>query len=211
MATVTFFSNYTEHVLVRRPHVESPIPGIMAGWQTMQTPIRYKFQPALNADGKLVGRLDVTEGQDKLQDHAGWLAAGQPSGVERDAADALRAHREFGRDLWELGHEPGTLYPRAQDLRKLITRASVALDEDALAEIIETELRSHNRRDLVSEAETALATVREAMVEMQAVQATQSVEPDANQPEPTNLPPTPYPGPKPAAKAKPKPKAAARA
>lgn len=201
MATTTFFSNYAEHVLVRRPHVEAPIPGVMAGWQTMQQPVRYKFQPALNDDGKLVGRLDVVDGQDKMRDHGGWLAAGQPNDVERDAAEALRAHREFGRDLWELGHEPGTLYPRAQDTRKLITRASVALDEDALTEIIETEQRSHNRRDLVSEAETALATVREAAAEIEAMRAEQA----AAETEATGDTVGPAP------KAKAKPKAAARA
>lgn len=203
--TITFFSNYSEHVLTRRPHVEIPIPGVMAGWQDAQRPLRIRFKPAVNEKGEVIGRADAIVGKDVIVDHSGWLAAGQEQGVERDEVDALRAHKEFGRDIWEFGHEPGTLYPRAQDLRKLITRASVALDEDALVEIIEKEQRSHNRRDLISEAETALATVREAIAEMQAAQAA-APEPEVPfQETSTEVHTTPAP------KAKAKPKAAARA
>lgn len=171
MATVTFFSNYTEHVLTRRPQIDVPLA--QGGWQTTQPPVRYRFSPAVNEKGELVGRLDVKVGQDKFKDHSGWLAAGQDQTVDRDAADAMRAYHAFGRDVWESGHAPGTLYPRAQDFRKELLRAVGGLNEERLVEMVSEERWSHARPDLVSEAETALATVREAVAEIAAQQAAQ--------------------------------------
>jgi hypothetical protein len=154
---------------------------MVGAWQTTQTPVRYRFQPAVNEKGELVGRLDVQVGQDKLVDHAGWLAVGAEAGIERDAAEALQVHKEFGSDFWMKDHEPGTLYPRPQDTRAAIRKASVALDVETLERMI-------------AEAQDALGLIQEmvdAQAEAQAKGETPAGEPAAKA----------KPGPKPKAAA----------
>lgn len=194
MATkeVTFVSKYTRLELLRRAKREVPVPDGSGGWITQQERVAYQFVPSLDREsGKLVGELKVREGQDKLSsDHSRWLQPGEEFGVERDAVAALLAHHSFGQDFWLLGHDPGTVYPRPQDWRANIRKASVRLDEEALVDMIAEEKRSHGRGDLLAEAEDALREVRQARAELEAEQAALDAA-------------------KPAAKAKPKAPAAA--
>ena len=189
--TVTIISKFTRHNVVRQPHVEKPLPtGV--GWTTAVPPIRYQFEEAPDGKGGLVGKLTLRAGQDKMVDGSGWLARDAEQGVERDAIEAFQAHREFGRDFWLEGFEPGALLPRPQDFRKDLMRAVGNLDEEKVVAMLAEERRTHGRGDLVIEADTALETIREALAEVAAAQAAQEAE-----------------AAKPAAKSKPKAPAAA--
>lgn len=170
MPEFTFISKYTKHQVLRRAQREVPVPDGSGGWVTSQQGIRYEFQPSLDREsGKLVGQLVVKAGQDVLDsDHGGTLRAGEEFGVKRDAPAFLQAHRAFGEDFWLQGHEPGTVYPRPADWRANVRKASVGLDEEALVEMINAERKSHSRVDLISEAEDALALVRQARAEIDA-------------------------------------------
>ena len=189
--TVTFFSNFSQHVLVRQPERQAPTPDGQ-GWITTKDPVRYKFQPSVDESGKLVGRLDVTVGQDPMTDLPGWLAHGEKYGETRDAPTALRAHVNFRRDFWEMP------VPAAQ-IRGTIRKASVALDNEGLAALIEQERSTFNRADLLAEAQDALALVEQTRAELQEQQA--EAEPDEFK-TPTVTPVEASPKPK--AKAKPK-------
>lgn len=166
--TVTFFSNFTQHQLVRQPRNDKPVPSGV-GWISDTKGVRYQFQPALDEAGEMVGRLDVKVGQDVLQDTLGWLAPGQDDELKRDAPEALRAHREFGRDFWQMPVP-------AASIRARIRQASVALNEEALVALLDEERGSSKRADLISEAEDALALIREALSEMAAQQAAAEAE-----------------------------------
>jgi hypothetical protein len=167
--TVTFFSNFTQHQLVRQPRNDKPVPtGV--GWINDTPGVRYQFMPAIDDSGKLVGRLDVRVGQDVMQDTSGWLAADQDQDIKRDAPDALRAHREYGGDFW-LMPVPAT------SVRSRIRQASVALSEEDLVALLAEERASTNpRADLLSEAEDALSLVREAVETLRASQEAQEAE-----------------------------------
>lgn len=158
--TITFFSMYTGYELVRQPKHDVPVPSGI-GWINSEPGVRYRFQPAIDESGKLVGRLDVTVGQDVLQDTMGWLAPDQDQDVKRDAPDALRAHREYGREFWAMK------VPSAS-VRAAIRKALANLDEEALVALIEQERAETPRADLVSEAEDALLLVREQMASLRA-------------------------------------------
>jgi hypothetical protein len=174
---VVFHSKFLRYELVRQPILQQPLA--TGGWQTVQKGVRYKFEPAPSQpgargrgeEGEWVGVLTVMPGQDKLVDSDGWLAPGQEQGVERDVVEALMAHREFGQDFWLLGHEPGTLYPRPEEFRRDMIKASVALDEDALLELVVAEEKSHARQDLLRDARVTLEQVRQARAELEAAQA----------------------------------------
>jgi hypothetical protein len=165
---VTFISKYTRHMLVRRPKMEVPLA--TGGWVPSQQRVAYQFEPSLDrASGTLVGQLTVREGQDVLDtDHAGTVAGGKDIGVKRDAVQFLRDHPAFGDEIWELGHEPGTVYPRPQDWRTNIRKATIKLDEQALVDMINEERRTHGRGDLIAEAEDALKDVRSERAEIEA-------------------------------------------
>lgn len=168
--TILFESKYTELILVRQHKRQTPIPD-GSGWHTIRENIEYRFHPESSPRGEngWVGVLRVKEGQDKLAtDSDRWLAPGEEVGVERDAVKALMAHRSFGTKFWLVGHAPGTQYPRPEDWRKDVVQASVALDADTLERMIREEKGSHGRADLISEAELALSTVRDARAELEA-------------------------------------------
>lgn len=178
---VMFESNFLNLTLVRVQKAQIPIPD-GTGWQTTRKTVEYQFQPESSQRGEYgwVGVLRVKEGQDKLKsDGEGWLREGEDVGVERDAVAALLAHRSFGTKFWLVGHEPGTLYPRDVDTRAAIRKASVALDEETLVNMIAEERRTHGRADLISEAEDALELVRGALAEVAAHQAAQEAAPKA--------------------------------
>lgn len=173
--TVTFESKYGAYSLVRYPKVQTPSPtGI--GYQTTHRGLSYQFQPVPSpkAESGFVGLLTVKAGQDKLDtDHDGWLRDGEDQGKVRDAADALMAHREFGRDFWLQGHDPGTIYPRPQEWRQDVIRASAALDDEKLMTMIAEEKASHGRIDLLEEAQEALDIVAAVIAESEAEKAAQ--------------------------------------
>lgn len=169
--TVTFHAKYTEHELTRRPKLEQPL--LSGGFQTVQQPLRYKFAPTKSPDGEfLIGELVVNVGQDKLVDHSTWLRPGEDQTVERDAADALRAHYNFGADFWE-APMPAVLF------RKNLHRANTKLEEDTVLAMIAEEQRVANRRDLLDEANTVLEMIREMRAEMQAAAEAQEAEEQA--------------------------------
>lgn len=170
--TVLFESDISHLILVRQQKLQMPLP--TGGWHTTQKTIDYQFvaTPTDRTENGWCGMLRVKEGQDKLAaDSEGWLAPGEEAEVERDAVKALMAHRSFGTKFWLAGHEPGTLYPRPQDLRGDIRKWSIKLDEDALAEALAQEQATHQRKDLVTELADALALVRQEKAELSASQA----------------------------------------
>lgn len=181
MATVTFISSHPQLELLRVPHFEKPLP-MGNGWMTAQQRVAYKFQPVPDREtGGLVGVLIVKEGSDKLVDSSGWLRDDQEEGIERDAVQALMAHRLFkcGEDdaqegpnrepsFWLQGHEPGTKYPQPAEFRRTIRLAGVSLDEEKLVEMINEERRTHQRQDLLEDAEGTLEAVRQARAEIDA-------------------------------------------
>lgn len=195
MATVTFFSNATGHELVRQPKNDKPVP-TGAGWMNDTPGVRYKFQPAIDESGRMVGRLDAIAGKDVLKyELQGWLAPDQAQGVERDMVAALRAHKMLGRDFWEMPTP-------AKVVRGLIRKFSVALASDELEKLIASERETFNRAELILEAEDGLKLVRETQDELRAAQeALETSGPQGDDPDGT--PPT-----TPAPKAKAKPKAA---
>lgn len=166
--TVTFFSNATEHELVRQPRNDKPVPSGI-GWINDTKGVKYKFKPAIDESGKLVGRLDVFVGQDKLQDHMGWLRPDEDDSVERDAPTALRAHREYGRDFWAMP------VPMAS-FRSRIRVAIANLAADDLVALLAEEKAEHNRRELVTEAQDALDLVREQLANFEAARAAAEAE-----------------------------------
>lgn len=189
--TVTFFSNATQHELVRRPKNDKPIPS-GTGWITDDPGLKYKFQPAIDESGRMVGRLDVAVGQDVQTDTNRWLAPGLES-VERDAPSAIRAHKSFKRDFWEMPTP-------AANLRAQIRKFSVALDSDGLEGLIGQEQATFNRADLIAEAQDALELVQQTQAELRAAaDAENEAQPDEFE-TPTVTPIVP----KPKAKAKPK-------
>lgn len=170
--TVTFNSRFTQHVLVRQPKIEVAL--LSGGHHTHQQRTEYKFIPGLDAEsGKLVGQLTVRKGQDKLVDHNGWLKPGENEDLERDAVDALMAHREYGQEFWIQGFSPGTLLPRPKEWRQAVTKATAALDDEKLAGMIAEETRTHARPDLLREAQEALDIVTQTVAEAQAEQEPQ--------------------------------------
>lgn len=177
---IVFHSRYTEHEIIRRSRAQVPLP--TGGWQTVQTRIAYQFHPAPAPDGEgLIGVCAVPVGKDVMTEPNpdGWLAPGEDQEKKRDAVDALRAHHRFGQDFWEAGHAPGTKYPRPQDFRKDAMTAAVALDEEALVEMIAKERGSHHRPELIGDAEVALGQVREALAAAQAQAEAQASKPKA--------------------------------
>lgn len=165
--TVTFQSRFTELVLWRVPIVEIINAG--TGLRTVtQKGIHYDFHKAPDGAGGEIGELTLQVGQDRLEDGLDWLARNQESGVERDAVDAVRAHVWFGAQVWEKGWQPGTLEPRPADFRRDLMTAVSVLDADKVNEMLEEELTTHARGDLVAEAETALASINAAQDALEA-------------------------------------------
>lgn len=173
--TVTFISKFTQHQLVRQPAVDKPLPS-GTGWIRETDGVRYQFLPGLDDEtGMLVGRLDVRVGQDKMQDRSGWLHPDADPQATRDAAEALRAHREFKQDFWELSTP-------AKVVRAEIRKALANLDDEALAALVETERSCNNRADLIAEAQDARALVAEQIASLQARADAEAAEQEAAKP-----------------------------
>lgn len=160
-APVTFFSNYTGYELVRQPRNDKPVPSGV-GWINETPGTRYKFQPAVDDSGMLIGRLDVLAGSDVLQDTMGWLAPGEDQEITRDAPTALRAHKQYGQEFWQA--------PVAASLvRRRIREAISEFDEDTLVAMIAEEKASTVKRpELVAEIEDARRLIHDALVQARA-------------------------------------------
>jgi hypothetical protein len=153
--TVTFRSRFSEHVLTRVPRLEGHTP--MGQRTVVQAGERFQFKGHL---------LAVRPGRNVHQDSMDWLADDADPIAERDEVEALKAHREFGKDFWEEGHAPGTLYPRPQEFRKSVVTASVALDADEIQRLLDQEFGTHNRAELVQFAKDTLETIQETQAAM---------------------------------------------
>lgn len=169
--TVTFVSRYSDLTLVRKPEVDEYVTGI--GRKVLQRALRYEFHQ---------NHLKVTAGRDVHQDSEGWLAPGEDPDEERDAVEALKAHRAYGRDFWLEGHGPNVVYPRPVDVRKELKAAIAALDEARVAEMLREEREGHNRAELVEECEDALEVIGTAVAAIEAHKAEAAAQ--AAKPEP---------------------------
>jgi len=162
--TVEFRSRFARLRLTRQPEVHGFTP---TGARTVtQKPIEYQFEEAADGNGGVEGKLVITATRAKnetLEDGIDWLRDGEETGVPRDAIEALKAHQDFGSDFWLKGFSPAEtrLLPRPVDFRKDVVRASAALDIAAIEALLQQELDTHGRGDLVTFAQDALETVRE--------------------------------------------------
>lgn len=192
---VTFHSKEAGLKLIRRPKLEQPL--LTGGRQTVQTTVAYKFSPVpsptASAETKMIGTLTLVVGQDKIQDHEGWLRAGEEaaqddgSPIIRDAVDALKAHRDFGVQFWVAGHGPGTKYPRPEDVETEVMKAVATLDEQTLVDRLNEERRTHGRVDILAKVEQALKLVRDERASLDAAAA----EAEAAKPKATGKPKAP--------------------
>lgn len=173
--TVTFFSKYTEHQLVRKPKVDKPLQDGV-GWMTTAQGVRYQFSPAVDEDADgLIGRLDVKIGQDKLQDSQGWLAPGEDPEKVRDVVEALRAHRNFGvgRDFWQASIP-------AKVVRARIRQALANLDDEAVQALMAEERAVNARQELLDEMQDTLDLIADQMAAARArAEAEQEAAPKA--------------------------------
>ena len=159
--TVEFRSKYSEHVLTRVPRVEAP--NALGQRVVHQVGERIKFSPVPDGRGGLEGRYVARVGRNVHEDSIDWLKDSEDTSIERDEVDALKAHREFGGEIWVAGWSPAETrqLPRPQDFRKDVTRAAVALDADEVQRLLDQELGTHGRGDLVQFATDALETIQE--------------------------------------------------
>jgi hypothetical protein len=154
---VVFFSRYTNMKLVRQNAVEEVLVG---GIRRQVNPgKRYRFEQ---------GTLRVRVGKDVMVDHDGWLARDAEEGIERDVVDALRAHRRYNKDFWEVGKEPGRLKPYDEDVLAWMSDAVADLDVDRLTQLLEDEKNTHARPLLVRALGSALEKTRETRVKIEA-------------------------------------------
>lgn len=195
MPTFTFHSRFSNYELVRVCKDDRAI-GVGSGntsWINETRGIKYKFTAAPdpkgrapvdsydpNSGGGLVGVLTIKTGNNIMVDGNGWLAADEPQGIERDDVAALMAHYAFAKakdgevgtgDFWLYGYEPEAKLPRPEDFRDNLQTAAVALDEEGILAMMAAERGSHARTDLLTEADRALAKVREERERMAAAKA----------------------------------------
>lgn len=192
MPTVTFHSRFSNYELVRVCKDDRPLGNNR--WINDEKGIKFKFTAAPNPDrskspvdaydqnagGALVGVYVATVGKNRLVDGNGWLAADEQQGIERDEVEALMAHYAFAKakdgevgtgDFWVYGYEPEAKLPRPEDFRDNLQTAAVALDEEGILAMMAGERGSHARPDLLTEADRALAKVREERERMAAAKA----------------------------------------
>jgi hypothetical protein len=159
--TVEFRSRFSQHTLTRVPRVEGP--NAMGQRTVHRVGERIQFAPAPDGKGGLEGRYVARVGRNTHEDSIDWLKDTEDPEIQRDEVDALKAHREFGSDFWVAGWSPVDTrqLPRPQDFRKDVTRAAVALDADAVQVLLDEELATHGRGDLVQFARDTLETIQE--------------------------------------------------
>lgn len=165
--TVTFRSNFSQHVITRVPKIEITLAtGIK---QLVQGGERIEFKPVPDGKGGWQGRYVARVGKNVHEDSLDFLAPGEDGDAQRDEVDALKAHYEFNKNIWVEGWSPEETrqLPRPQDYRKSVARAIAALDEDAVQKLLDEELATHGRGDLVAFANDALETIRETAASLQ--------------------------------------------
>lgn len=144
---VVFLSRYTNLLLVRHPAREEVLLGGVR--RLVDHGKKYRFEQ---------GVLRVRPGKDRMVDHDGWLHRDAEQDVERDAVDALRAHRRFNKEFWEVGKEPGRLQPYEETVLEWLGEAVADLDTERLEQILTGERETHNRPLLVRALASALKT-----------------------------------------------------
>ncbi len=142
---VVFLSRYTNLVLVRRNMRDDG--GINR--RIIDTGKKYRFEQ---------GVLRVRPGQDKMIDHDGWLHRDAEQDIERDAVDALRAHRRFNKEFWEVGKEPGRPQPYEEEVLEWLGEAVADLNVERLEQLLVGERETHNRPLLVRALTSAIKT-----------------------------------------------------
>lgn len=188
--TVTFHSRYANYEIVRVPRDDTPLGNNR--WIRSEPGQKFKFHAAPDPSQKppvdsndptergLVGVCIATVGKNKMVDGNGWLAPDEEQGIERDEVEALMAHVKFAKakdgevgtgDFWVYGYEPEAKLPRPEDFRDNLQTAAVALDEEGILAMMAGERGSHARPDLLTEADRALAKVREERERMAAAKA----------------------------------------
>lgn len=141
---VVFYAKGTNVQLVREPHVQ----GFSATGQqfTVQRALRYSFAPD--------GFLRVIPGEDVRQD-----GPVDPESLEQTRIDAvtwLRNHPSLNELFWEEGAEPGKPQPPDREFIKLVQRALVANDRDAIVALKVQEDETHKRPNLLLACDDAL-------------------------------------------------------
>lgn len=154
---VVFLARYDNLVLVRQPAIEDVLAG--GARRIVQKGKRYRF-----AQGVLRAKV----GRDVLVDHEGWLARDAEENVERDQVDALRAHRRYNKDFWEVGKEPGRAQPYEEDVLEWMSEAVADLDVERLEKVLAGEKETHNRPLLTRALTSALNKTRETRVKIEA-------------------------------------------
>lgn len=158
--THSFYSRGRNERLVRRAQGD-PIT-TPAGVPIQQPPpVRYEFAPA--------GRLDVREGQDKLQDGPWDPETGEPGW--QDAVAWLTSHPLLNVRFWHEGHEPDRPLPTEADFMAVIMGAAADLDAERVQEALEQESASHNRPLLIATAQGTLERIQRTREEIEAAQA----------------------------------------
>ena len=151
-----FYSRYTNLKLVRQPTIDETLVG--GARRVLNPGTRYRFEQ---------GVLRVRAGRDKMIDRDGWLAPGQEEGIERDAVEALRAHRRYNKDFWEAGREPGRPTPYEEDVLADMSKAAADLKDDVIERLLVGERETHNRQLLVRALTSALETTRAARIKLE--------------------------------------------
>ena len=166
--TIEFRSKFSRHTLTRIPRVE----GFSATGQrtVVQQGERIVFEPVSDGKGGLEGKYVARVGKNVHTDSIDWLKDGEDDAAERDEVDALKAHRVFGKDVWVLGWSPQETrqLPQAQDFRRDVVRASAKLDAETVQALLDQELATHGRGDLVTFAQESLATIAEERAALEA-------------------------------------------
>lgn len=91
-----------------------------------------------------------------------------PDGETLSTVDWLRLHGEFNVRFFEDGNEPDRQLPTEEDFMDRVNAASVALDVDAIADLLRQERESHNRPNLVTVADNARKRTLRARQELEA-------------------------------------------
>jgi hypothetical protein len=110
------------------------------------------------------------EGEQRVIDNKGHIidfgtpfrveGADQPKGVfvttDEAIAEWLRAQDSFNVEFWEPGNEPDAVHPTMAELAPMIAKATAELDTDTLRGLLEEELATHSRADVVSVLEASI-------------------------------------------------------
>jgi hypothetical protein len=153
---VTFMSRAGAYKLVRKDETRTYNE---VGQPLSQSPaVRYKFRNNV---------LKVRPGRDIMREVKPlWLAEGEDPDAERDAVDALKAHRHFNREFWVAGEEPGRPRPFEEVVLKEMAEAVARIDLDRLNALLDAERSTHNRPILTGALASAVESVSRVVAEL---------------------------------------------